>query len=520
MATSGSFIASGAYGSATISWTATQNYETYTSSVAITMKISATMMQTTLQGTSLSVYINGAPYATTIYSQPMASANISSMMPVTIGPAYIEVPHKDNGEASFELVFAAVIGGGIVNNKQAFNLDPLYGASSVSSTSGYIGEAISITIASPSDQLTHTLTYAFAQLSGTIAVKTNQSKVNWVLPETFFGVMTNEKSKVGIITCETFAGDKSLGTTTCQFTAIIKDILAPILTGLIINKSTEHVALTGSSDILIKNESMVEYQFIDMAQASSKIVSRTLTCGPITITDQQYGVIDDVPSGTFVFTAKDSRGLISIETVEKQIIDYLRPTCNQEVSTELEGETGARVKLRIFGNYFNNTFGAVDNTLKVEVRHTQLDGSMGDWVELTTFTDVKYDGNTYSLELEVSGFDYTQSIVFQSRVTDKLHTVISNQYTVKVTPVYDWGKEDFNVNVPFHMNGETVLRHNITANNLVVSSTGGNIYLRPGGTSDTNGEVRIFNNGNVEIKGDLIINGVNITAALEAAGII
>lgn len=521
MALQGSFSATGAYGSAVISWTATQDQGARTSTISITMKISASLMQTTLQATTLSIYVNGSPTGTTIYQQPIASGNISSMMPVTIGPFPIDIPHNASGEASFELVFGAIIGGGIISNSATFTLDPLHGASGVTSTNGYIGSAVTITIASPSTAFTHTLTYKFGSLTGTIATKTTSTSVSWTLPSSFYNQIPNAISLTGTIYCETFAGTTSLGTTSCQFTGSVnKNTCAPIMTPTVKNISTEHVALTGSADCFIKYESMAEYAINAVAQNGARIVSQSVTCGSKVITDMAQGVIDDVPSAIFVFRAVDSRGLVTEKTITKFFVDYVRPTCNQEVRTELEGETGARVTLMIFGNYFNNTFGAVKNTLKVEVRHTQPDGTMGDWVDLTSFSDPTLTETTYSLELGVSGFEYTQSIVFQSRITDKLHTVHTNEYVVKVTPVFDWGKEDFNLNVPFHMDGETILRHNISANNLVVSATGGNIYLRPGGTSDTSGEVRIFSNGNLEIKGDLIINGVNITAALEAAGII
>ena len=130
------------------------------------------------------------------------------------------------------------------------------------------------------------------------------------------------------------------------------------------------------------------------------------------------------------------------------------------MKAELSGVDGGVVNLKISGNYFNGTFGAVKNTLKLEVRHTQNDGSMGAWVDLTSGLIPVFNGTTYELETTISGFSYSQSYVFQCRATDKLNTVITSQYTVRVLPVFDWSKEDFNFNVPVNINGiKTHYRH-------------------------------------------------------------
>lgn len=86
--------------------------------------------------------------------------------------------------------------------------------------------------------------------------------------------------------------------------------------------------------------------------------------------------------------------------------------------------------------------------------------------------------------------------------------------------MFDWGKEDFNVNVPFFMNGNPVLRHSINDNDTVLSASGGHVYLRPNGADITSGEVRITAQGDIEITGDIIVDGVNIITALRNRGII
>ena len=516
MALSGSFPYSKYAGSGfDITWTATQDYSTLTTAVTINI---VTVGGGFFSGVYLEYYS---------YSQPESIVLLNYPNQLTIVPGMLNssrtftVQHTGNYPAWFGLGFSGIINGQQVSGTQEFTLDAFHGASGVTSTNGYIGSPITITIASPSNQLTHTLTYSFGSLSGTIATKTTLTSVSWTLPSSFYNQIPDAISLTGTIYCETFSGTTSIGTTSCQFTASVdKTSCAPILTPTVKNISTDHVALTGNANTFIRYESMAEYAINAVAQNGATIVSQSITCGSKVITDLPQGVIDDVPSAIFIFRAVDSRGLVTEKTINKFIVQYVLPTCNQEVTSELVNETQTHVTIKIFGNIFNGSFGAVNNTMTLQIRYTDDDGNWGEWIDLPDIANDNFDGNTYTVELSGGDFDYNKNYLIQSRVTDKLHTVQSASYSIRVRPVFDWSKEDFNLNVPFRMNDQTILRHNQTANNIVLSATGGNIYLRPGGTDDTSSEVRIYSNGNLEIKGDLIINGVNITAALEAAGII
>lgn len=278
----------------------------------------------------------------------------------------------------------------------------------------------------------------------------------------------------------------------------------PVLNNLMVKDiKPETLALTGDENKVIRYESMIEYSFTPVASKLATIVDQFIQCGNKKITGMSQGVIDDVESNIFTFGATDSRGLTATANVEKTLVDYLKPTCHQKLETEVVGETGAKVSLTISGDFFNGSFGVVSNTLKIELRHTQNDGTMGEWVDLTPLIYTT-DGNTYELKTTITGLDYSQAYDFQSRVTDKLHVVQSSQYTIKVLPVFDWSNDDFNFNVPVQMNGETVLRHNKEADNTVLSASGGKIYLRPNGTNSTVGEVIINSDGSITSEGGTV----------------
>lgn len=314
----------------------------------------------------------------------------------------------------------------------------------------------------------------------------------------------------------TVAGERYFTFVTRNFTVVNCNPILDNPTVREVNSTASE--LTGDENVFIKHYSMVEFGFEPIASKLATITSQYVQCGSKKVTGLNYGVIDDPESGTFIFSATDSRGLTTERVIEKPIIDYVKPTCNQSFETEIVGETGASISLTISGNYFNGTFGAVRNSLKVEVRFTDNDGVMSEWTQL--IVDPRFNGNTYEVDVTFTGFDYTKSYTFQSRVIDELYTVESSQYTVRLLPVFDWSQDDFNFNVPVNINGETVLRHTgSTTNNTVLSASGGHIYIRPGGTSDTSSEIRITPQGDMYLKGDIYINGVSLTQILTNAGL-
>lgn len=280
----------------------------------------------------------------------------------------------------------------------------------------------------------------------------------------------------------------------------------PILNPTVKDIKLETLALTGDENTFIRYESMAEFSINAFASKGATIVSQSVTCGSKTISDLPNGVIDDVESGTFIFNVTDSRNMGASSSVFKNLVEYVKPTCYQKSEIEITGETGATIKLTVSGNYFNGSFGAADNTLKLEVRRTDGNNNWGEWqtIDVTpTFDDIIYE-----LEATFTGLDYGRAYIFQSRITDKLNVVESSQYIVSMKPVFDWSDADFNFNVPVNveadevsMYGDTIIRHSFGSSNTVLSAADGNIYIRPKGTDKTSGETIFYGNGNVKFNG-------------------
>jgi hypothetical protein len=120
---------------------------------------------------------------------------------------------------------------------------------------------------------------------------------------------------------------------------------------------------------------------------------------------------------------------------------------------ELTDESVVKAHIILGGFFFNDTFGAVNNELALEVRHTQADGTMSEWKRVTDYFPADITGEVFLLDFNFTGFDSKAAYDFQSRVVDKLLTVETPIYTATLSPVFDWSEKDFNVNVATTLKG-------------------------------------------------------------------
>ena len=234
----------------------------------------------------------------------------------------------------------------------------------------------------------------------------------------------------------------------------------PEISPTVIDTDIETIALTGNSDRLIKYFSDAKFTINAKAIKESILKTQKVECGGKSATTAT-GTLQNVESGTFIFTATDSRGFTTTHTVKKTIVEYVKLTCNVEASTPTAAGT---MTLTIKGNYFNAGFGAANNVLIVHYRMKKDDGEYGEWIA----ANATLKGNTYSLSITISDLNYQSKYTFQARAADMLMTVDSAEKSVKSTPVFDWSKNDFNFNVPVAFNAPVALNAGYTAHNILL----------------------------------------------------
>lgn len=333
-------------------------------------------------------------------------------------------------------------------------------ASSVTATDANVESATSINISRASTSFKHTLTYSFEGLTGTIAENVATS-YGWTIPTSFYNKLTNKKNATCTITCKTYNGSTLIGSKTTTFkVSVNEETNKPTVGATIIDSNSTTVALTGSSSKLVKYFSNAQVTMSATAKNGASIVSKSIVCGDgKSLTDS--GTINNVESGTFVITATDSRGISNSTTITLDMKDYINLSVNANFYRTQP--TNNTIALEYNGNYFNQSFGSQNNTLGLKYRYKLSTSST--WSSYTNLTPTK-SGNTYSngSSALVLGtiFDYTKEYDFELVASDKLQTIT---YATKVTqgiPVFDWGKEDFQFNVPVKLaSGNEILDYTV-----------------------------------------------------------
>lgn len=223
----------------------------------------------------------------------------------------------------------------------------------------------------------------------------------------------------------------------------------PTISPTIKDTNATTLALTGDENIIVKYFSNAQITTGAAAIKGATLESQKASVSGKSITTAS-GTINAVESGTFSFTAKDSRGNTTTKDVEKPFIDYIKLTANFKPQITVDGV----ISFTVSGNYFNGSFGAVDNSLNVYYRYKAEDGEYGDWVAIAA----NAYGETYSgnVSFTIPNFNYKNSYTFQIKANDKLIDLGEKTYICSSLPVFDWSKEDFRFNVPIYL-GNTQL---------------------------------------------------------------
>lgn len=440
MATSGSVSTGGYQGRyLKLTWERTSySVANNTSTISWTLKGAGTASSSWYKAGNFKVVIAGD----TVY-ETESSDRITLYNGTTVKSGTKTIKHNTDGTKSFTIS----VKGGIytyarnVSGSKTFTLNTIPRASSVSATAANVGAASTITISRASSAFTHTLTYAFGDLTGTIATKTDKTSVSWTLPDSFYAQMKSVTSKEGTITCTTYNGSTQIGDAkTCKFTAKVPSSQAPTVSVSISAIDTLTNTLCGTTAAMVKGISTMRVVATGTAKSSASISSYAIVNGSTT----KKTATADFAAATnnkFKATVTDSRGYSASEEITfTPFVDYITLTNSFSVKLSAEGVLSYTIK----GNYYNGKFVNNANTLTVQYRYKEDGGTYSDWTTITP----TLSGNTYSYSGTIEGLDYKKTYFFQSRAIDKVGTKTAAEDDVNAIPIFDWGANDFHFHVP------------------------------------------------------------------------
>ena len=343
-------------------------------------------------------------------------------------------------------------------------------ASSIGATDANIGSTSTITITKYNSSYYHSIQYKFGSLSGYITssggtqsteVKFSNTSVAFRIPTSFYAEIPNAKTGKCTITCRTYSSSGStsvLGNaTTCTITLTATG--APDVSGTVVDTNTTTVALTGSNSKLIRYKSTATATISATSKNSSSIVSKFINGSTVSDNTKVYNNCSET---SFVFKAVDSRGYSTSVTKTPTVVAYIQLTINPVLLRPTP--TGSNITMSFSGDFYRGSFGAATNTLTIRYRYKESGGSYGAWktVESTkiVFGSRSYTSSeTFALDDE---FNYQKEYQFQVQAVDgtseyPLSTVTKNITVPRGIPVFDWGENDFNFNVPVMIDNVNLL---------------------------------------------------------------
>lgn len=390
-------------------------------------------------------------------------------------------------------------------------------------TSAYIGDHVPITINSISTSYTHVINYSFNGKTGTAVSQTTDKKPTWEIPMSLIGAVGSD-STYGTCKLTTYTYGSSgslLGSTTSEILLFLDvNESAPLFNPTARDTNSATIALTGNDQIFIRYYSDVYVNIGAAAKDGATIVEQKAYCGSASFTGAT-GYFNDIQDGIIDIQATDSRGFTGFGTINRTLIPYLPVTCaliTYPISTN--GEASFTVE----GNFYNGSFGVKTNQLTVEYRYKlESDSAYSDWIALNV------DSNTsnYAINIDLTGLDYKKVYMFQARARDLLSDATSPVGTVASFPIFDWGRFDFNFNVPVSFQEETIHANdaNIYGTNtndetrlaFTACDSANNTTVGFGGYDNEEGSTIIYGN-KVDIisNTDIGFNGFNISNIINA----
>ena len=135
---------------------------------------------------------------------------------------------------------------GTITVSASLSLTTIPRSSSVSVSAGVIGSSVTINVNRQSSSFKHTVRYAWAGKSGTIATNVDTS-TSWTIPLDFANDIPNSASGTGTVYVDTYSGSTKTGTQSTTFTASVPANVKPTFSGVTLSD------LNGAAQNLIPN---------------------------------------------------------------------------------------------------------------------------------------------------------------------------------------------------------------------------------------------------------------------------
>lgn len=337
-----------------------------------------TTISWTLKGAGGSdVWYNAGNFRVSIAGEVVysSSARIRLSKGTTVASGTYTFKHGADGKKSFTAAADAGIYTVAVNctGSKTFELDVIARASQPSLITwpnhtqnvGYFGDTIAVHMNRQADTFTHTVRYAFGNLSGTcINAETGKAATGittgfqWKIPTEFMDLLPSATSGSGTIYVDTYSGNTLVGTKYCGFTAGVPASVKPTCSIQVLDNT--NIQQTYGS--LVKGLSKLYVKTTGKAAYSSPISAYNVAANGVRYTAAEIvtGVLTAAGSTTITATVTDKRGRTSAAaSAAFAVLDYNQPTVTKIAAIRCDQDGTANKR----GAYIKVTFSAAITSL-------------------------------------------------------------------------------------------------------------------------------------------------------------
>lgn len=399
----------------------------------------------------------------------------------------VTINHDSDGKKTFS--FSAQFNGSggwsprtLTISGNSFTLTDIPRLSSVSVDAGTIGSPVTININRQSSSFKHTVRYAWANKSGTIASNVDTS-TTWTIPLDFANDFPNSETGTGTIYVDTYSEGTMIGTQSATLIASVPASIKPTFTGISLsdsNTAAQNVVQNANTFIQIMSNIKVAFNGASGSYGSNITGYRAEIVGKNQTTNVNGGTLGIMNyNGTVTVRASvsDSRGRWSdTRDVTVTVLEYFAPSLSFSVvrtgstSSTLEIIRNARIAPL-------NINGIQKNTMKLTFKvspygkddyTTDTGPASGEWLSISSLVNSpanlagEYAANKSWQVLAVLEDKFT-STSFKAQVPVESVALSYDQAGLGVGKIREFGALD--VAGDIYANNSRIQQYQLTGNN-------------------------------------------------------
>ncbi len=344
---------------------------------------------------------------------------------------------------------------GTAEIEDAIELPVIPRDSFVTATDAMIGKASNIFVGHSYDSYRHSVAFRFGALSGWLnasgeivqdEVIFTDVDIPFTLPESFYYEIPNAKSGTVTLTMTTYESGTKIADASTTFTASTDpEASAPDVSAMLKDVDAEAVRLS-SGNAFILNASDVVVAVAATPKYGATIVQETVN--GYTVNDGASITFKDSPHASYLVKVADSRGIVKSVEYFPESVEYTAPVVS--AAGKRSDQTSGNVSVTVSGKWYAGNFGADDNALTVSYRARKSGGEWGEYTALKSFSS----GNDFSFSATLPGIDYRYVWEIEIKAEDLLRSDSATFKIPKGIPLFDWGEDDFHLNIPLSFSDE------------------------------------------------------------------